>query len=690
VVGDPKQSIYGWRQARLHLFLESREGLTCEGGRTLPLEPLSLTTNFRATPALITWVNRVFGGTVMADPRMTGGLKFGKAYPGPASAGGEPPCLALFAEGDRDEARTREARWLAERITTTLPHLPAGENLAMLLFARTHLATYLLALQEAGLVPRVREGLKLADSRVVEHLHNLARALVRPQDDVAWAALLTGPWAEPDLPSLAGCAQAEGEVWPEKLRAFADKSASPAALSHLAQMLLGARERVGREPLAETLERFLNEATAWTKIAAWEGALGVACARAYLHLLADSEEGLPETTFLKCDFALEGAYQPPDPRAEDSPVEVLTVHGAKGLEFHTVFLPFLDWQPLKMEGNQPPPFLLEEIPGTRAHVLGLAPPAWQKGKDSSYRLVKDLKKERLLAEARRVFYVAVSRAREQLFLSGVLPTRQEAWAPPKKDSPLYWLWQHYRPGELTPGTRFWDDPRLRVEFLPDTGKVPHAPAKLRGLPQPWEFIPEQPPYRLSFPSQAAADGFEEVISAPEGPAGDGDNLAARARGEVTHRLLQSQTRGDALPGEPGVAAALVGLGVSRETAQGLALEILAEVAACLSDPFLKNLLSPAAAVCEWALEDQPASGVIRRGRLDLLAFDGRDWWLVDFKSSRPPGRMSWEDFLSQEQEKYCPQLEAYREMTARVKGLSPLEDIRLALYFTACRKMVEL
>jgi ATP-dependent helicase/nuclease subunit A len=690
VVGDPKQSIYGWRQARLHLFLESRLGLTCEEGRTLPLTPLSLTTNFRATPALITWVNRVFGGTVMADPRMSGGLKFAKAYPGPAAEGGEAPCLALFAGEDSYEARTREARWLAERIAATLPNLPAGESLAILLFARTHLATYLTALQEAGLVPRVREGLKLTDSRVAQHLHNLAKALVRPQDDVAWAATLTGPWTEPDLASLAGCAQANGEVWPEKLRDFAALPSNPAALAHLAHMLLAARERVGREPLAETLERFLDEAAAWTNIAAWEGALGVACARTYLNLLADSEEGLPETTFLKCDFALEGAYQPPDPRAEDSPVEVLTVHGAKGLEFHTVFLPCLDWQTLQMEGNQPPPFLLEEIPGTRAHVLGLAPPAWLTGKESSYRLVKDLKRERLLAEARRVFYVAVTRAQAQLFLSGVLPTRQGAWAPPKKDSPLFWLWQHYRLRELTPGSTSWDDPPLRAEFLPASSRARPAPAKLRALPQPWKFVPEQPPYRLSFPSQAAADNLEKGFPAPEGHGGDGDNLAARARGEVTHRLLQSQARGYILPGDSGVAAALVGLGVSREEARSLAPEILAEVAASLQDPFLKNLLAPASAVSEWGLEDQPAPGVIRRGRLDLLAFDGSSWWLVDFKSSRPRPGESLDDFLLREQKTYRPQLQAYREMTARLKGMSPPENIRLALYFTACQTMVEL
>ena len=134
VVGDPKQSIYGWRQARLHLFLESREGLTCGGRRVLPLTPLSLTTNFRATPALITWVNRVAGGTVMADPKLSGGLIFAPAYAAPGREGGEAPCLALFAHEDPGEARSREARWLTQRIVESLADLPDGKHLALLLF----------------------------------------------------------------------------------------------------------------------------------------------------------------------------------------------------------------------------------------------------------------------------------------------------------------------------------------------------------------------------------------------------------------------------------------------------------------------------------------------------------------------------------------------------------------------------
>ena len=140
----------------------------------------------------------------------------------------------------------------------------------------------------------------------------------------------------------------------------------------LAESLEQARGQVGRRPLADILTDWLEATGAWAGIAAWEGPLGVANARTYLDLLAAAEAGLPEATFVKADFNLQEAFQPPDPRAQASPVEILTVHGAKGLEFHQVFLPFLDWQPLKSEDNTPP-FLLEEIPGRRRPRPGPGP-----------------------------------------------------------------------------------------------------------------------------------------------------------------------------------------------------------------------------------------------------------------------------------------------------------------------------
>ena len=692
VVGDPKQSIYGWRQAKVRLFAESRQGLPCDPAGPFPLESLLLTTNFRATRTLIAWANEVFGKTVMAVAAGPQEVGFHAADPGPGASAGDAPGLALFTGEEPLTARQAEARWLAGQVGQAVAGLKEKETVGVLLFTRTHLPVYLQAFKDAGLPVKVREGLKLTDSRVVAHLHNLTRALVRPADDVAWAALLRGPWAPQPLGLLAQVAATPGEVWPEKLRAFAAGPQCPAPLAQLAAALLRAREQVGRRPLTEIVGGWLKDTGSWAGLAAAEGPPGVANARAYLDLLREAETVLPEATLKKADLNLAEAFQPPDPRALESPVEVLTVHGAKGLEFDVVFVPYLDWQPLEKGRNRPEPFLLEEIDGSGLHGLALARPYLEEKQSPLYLLLRNLKDRRIVAEARRVFYVAVTRARQRLLLSGVLK-KNKPWAEaPPAESPLRWLWQHYAPAPLAPGqVQTWPEPDLNAQLFTDA-EVPAPKAAARKpleLPEPWECQPEKEPYGLQFPSQLAAamEGEPLAGAAVEAEAAE----TARLRGEVTHALLECLARGQELPPGASVAAALRQEGLALAAAEALAPEVLTEVAACRQDPFLARLISPevSEAVSEWLIEDQPVAGVVRRGKLDRLAFDGEHWWLLDFKTSRPSEGGKWDAFMAQETEKYRPQLEAYREMAARAQGLAP-ETLRVALYFTAIRKVVEM
>ncbi|MFA4902904.1 MAG: UvrD-helicase domain-containing protein [Desulfobaccales bacterium] len=688
VVGDPKQSIYGWRQARPRLFMESRNGLPCGAASPLPLTPLWLTTNFRATGTLIEWANQVFEGTVMSGG--TAGAQFHRAEPRPGAPEGPAPHLALFT-GETDlAARELEARWLAQQVAQSLLTLKEKENIGILLFTRTHLPLYLTALGEAGLAVRVREGLKLADSRVVAHLHNLARALVRPQDEVAWAGVLRGPWNPLGLAALAEVAQAPGDLWVERLCGLAAEGGSPGELPALAESLELSRRQVGRRPLADILTDWLDETCAWTGIATWEGPLGVANARTYLDLVAAAEAGIPETTFNKADFNLQATFQPPDPRAQASRVEILTVHGAKGLEFHQIFLPFLDWQPLKSEDNTPP-FLLEEIPGSRVHGLALARPYIREKQSSLYVLLRNIKNQRVVDEARRVFYVAVTRARQRLVMSAVAKVDKKGQWQISDDSPLAWLKEHYRL-DLPPAgfPANWPDPELQVELVTALPPLAGAPQEPQELPAAWDFHPEAAPYQVSFPSQLATLPFETATHPQAEPPEDGD--AARLRGEIMHRALDTLGRGEPLPTPASLAAALRHAGLAAARAANLAPEIHSELQACQADPFLAALLKPdlSFAVSEWLIEDQPQPGEIRRGVVDRLVFDGKDWWILDFKTSRPVAGEDWDTFIARETEKYRPQLTAYREMVAKAKGLTELENIRVGIYFTACQKVMEI
>jgi ATP-dependent helicase/nuclease subunit A len=691
VVGDPKQSIYGWRQAKPRLFTASRNGLPCGGSPPLPLTPLTLTTNFRATRTLIDWANEVFGDTVMK--RGAAGTMFHRAEPRPGATGGPGPSLALFS-GDSDmAARELEARWLARQVAQARASLGKDETIGILLFTRTHLPRYLQALNDAGLAVRVREGLKLSESRTVAHLHNLARAVTRPQDEVAWAAALRGPWGPQPLATLARVAQKPGDLWPEKLRALAaptEADDGAAALAGLAESFHQARFRVGRQPLADILTGFLEATGAWAGIAAWEGPRGVANARAYLDLLAAADDGLPEASFVKADFNLQAAFQPPDPQAQASSVEILTVHGAKGLEFDQVFLPFLDWQPLKSE-DKTPPFLLEEIPGRNLHGLALARPYVQEKQSSLYLVLRDLKNQRVVDEARRVFYVAVTRARQRLVMSALARLDKKGNWPVSGESPLAWLQEHYRLNLPPAGSAVsWPEPEMDVELITEVQTLTGETAPPRDLPAAWDFSPEAAPFEVSFPSSLSPPPEEIATRLETGTAIDGD--AARLRGVIMHRALQTLAQGNSTPDAVSLAAALRQEGLTRPVAAVLAAEMQAELAACQADPFLTALLATDIpwGANEWLLEDRPRPGAIRRGVIDLFAFDGQTWWLLDFKTSRPAPGEDWEAFISQETEKYRSQLLAYREMAARVRGIEPPKAIRLGIYFTACRKVVEL
>ena len=616
----------------------------------------------------------------------------------------------------------------------------------------------------------MRDGLPLEGSLSVQHLHNLATALVRPHDDLAWAGLLRG-WAGPEpLGLLAEIAAWPGDFWSEKIRRYATAAGNRPEVSALFQVMAAAGKRVGREPLETVLGDCLIGLDGWEKLAVWEGPQGVANARAYLEMLAGAAGATPEATLVQAEDLLAQAYQPPDPRAQDSPLEVLTVHAAKGLEFDHVFLPFLDWQPLKT-GKKDAPFLMEEVPGTGTALIALNRSYLQQEQSVLYQTLYQTTKKNALAEARRLFYVAVTRAKKRLWMSGVVSVNTAGdWNFPT-NAPLGWLRQHYPEAEPQVGAvAIWPTPRLvvtvnpevtdrekglqtgagaaaawgtphpdlvfsrgegkkekacRSEDLPgeeqrqgaEEGRAPDmyldqephveksSPHGDYTLPEPYDIPPEPRPYSLRLPSQLCNDDYPAKIpgetECPPFFAGAEDSGAGgdegfftdqvnRVRGEISHRLLDTLARGEALPEPPAIAGALHAAAGSPADALALAAEILAEIRACQADPFLGPLLSPDLPVArsEWLVEAWHDGHTLYRGQIDRLVYDGRDWWLLDYKTSRPAPGVSWEDFIAAELRQYRPQLLAYREMAARFYKVEPPELINTALYFTACQRHI--
>jgi ATP-dependent helicase/nuclease subunit A len=590
--------------------------------------------------------------------------------------------LTLFSsENQGAHPREAEAEWLGQAVLRELEHLPDGEKIGILLFARTHLPLYLQGLQTAGVAVRVQEGAPLLEQREVLHLRQIAHALVRPQDDVAWAALLRAPWSQLTLDQFVQVAGQPEPSWLDKIKTYKEDFS---ILGKVWQAMTKARQRLARDALAELVENVWVDLDGPAAVAGTSSTAGVANCRSYLDILAQAEQGLPEDTLVKAEMLLQNAYAPPDPGAAPSPVELMTVHRAKGLEFDVVFLPFLDWNPLSGGRLSQPPYLVERLPGSRAeHLIAMAPDRRREKTAGLYRLLRDIGNKKKRAEAKRIFYVAVTRARRSLYLSGLVGTRDGELSP-QQDSPLGWLGAHHQlklseKQELIAG----NNDHLDLAFNPlITPRSVHEKVGVQVLPEPLPFSPEPLPYSTLSPSQMVewgpATGEHQ------------ENPNARARGVITHRLMEHLGRGLPLPEPVALGAALLSEGVPESEAKPLAREILKEVQLCLQEDFFSWLIKQdhPQSYSEWSFEDRPAADKIRTGTVDRVVFDGDHWWVVDYKTSRPLDGESVDSFVERECNLYRPQLHAYGEMVANYFTVD-VRSVQTVLYFTALQRKVE-
>ncbi len=670
LVGDPMQSIYRFREAEVGLFLEvKRRGL----GELRP-EFLQLQVNFRSRGGLIEWINAAFPQVFPAeDDERSGAVAYSPAVawhppePGPAVR------LLPFSRARRHE----EAPAVVDAVRQALAADPAG-SVAILVRGRGHLAHIAPALREAGIRYRAVEIDALADRPVVQDLLALARALLHPADRIAWLAVLRAPFCgltRRDLVALAG--GFEG-VMAERLAdpaAHAALSAEGRAiLARVAPVLGEAVAQRGRFPLRDWVER------TWLALggpATCPGPVEREEATACLDLLEGLDEGGDVGDYAALAEAAASLFAPPD-SGEDIRVELMTIHKAKGLEFDAVIVPGLGNPPRNEEKRL---LYWEELPGEGGGALLLGPISAAGEKEGpTVEYLKALERARAAHEAQRLLYVAVTRARRRLWLSGHVSWRKGkgggAWAPDPR-SLLALLW-----------------PVVENEFVDALGEGPdeddapeEAPAAtpaamLRRLPPDWR-CPAPPP-------GVAVPPAEPPLAAAEPVEYDWAGETARHVGTVVHRWLEHLARLDA------ASRAAFDIGQHRAHSRHLLAEagvVASELDAAVTrvEQAVRDLLADPRG--QWILSDQhqaarseyPLSGVVdgavRRYVVDRTFIDADGTrWIIDYKTGRHEGG-DLDAFLDREQERYRPQLEQY----ARLFALREDRPIRLGLYFPLLR-----
>lgn len=676
IVGDPKQSIYGFRKAEVALFMDAKKGLPIPGQDCLPLIPLTLSTNFRSQRRLIDFTNRIFGQVIMVDPDLdVEEVPYVEAWPCPGNEAGGEISLAVFSKEEQTDARLREARWLAQQVKKTINSWP-GASIGILLPVRNRLSEYLEALSQEGLQVQVREGTVLKECPEIIDLLSLTRALVRPHDDLAWASLLRSVWCWVGLDTLLQISHEKPDNWSGKIRNFAAALAAPPQMKTLWNAIDQHSIGIGRESLVSMVSAIWEEAGGPGAVAASFGPAGVENCRRFFGILAEVETGIPEETLIRLERRMDTAYAPPDPLAARSAVQIMTIHRAKGLEFDIVFLPQLDWDPWSGSRNESPPYLLERLPGLGGkRLIALRPDKRLKKGSKIYDLLRKIQKQRHLGESKRLFYVAATRARRQLHLSGVVSRQKGDLLAPANSFLRYILSDQ----AAFCGVSCLEDPEIEIP-----GPL-SALQDIQNLPEPLPFEPEKLPFQIISPSKLHGEITGDESARPS--SGERDNAYLLARGTVIHRLLERLSKGGELPTPRAVTLSLAAEGVEYETARQSGGDVLSEVSACRNEEFCSFILRSdhSFAASELAIEDHPREGMVRSGIIDRVICDGNSWWIVDYKTTPVPCGMDIQKFLESEAEYYREQLLAYRDMLMNKLDIEA-DKIRPFLYFTALQK----
>ena len=686
-VGDAQQSIYGFRHADVELFRRRGAQLAGIGARE------TLRTNFRSRPEILEALNLAFTEALGDEftPLLAGRTD--------QSETPEPVELVLADKGAvyDDEAlaapwRLAEAAALAARLAELVREGRAPGEIVVLLRATTDMRAYERALEARGLPTYVIGGRGYWAHPQVVDLVCYLRALANPRDEPALYGVIASPLVGASLDALVVLAAAargsRRDPWwvlrepGDALDALADDDRR--RLELFAGWFAAERERRARGTIESLIEAALARTGYDLEMLALPGGrrrlanvrklmrLGReyehrhgADLRGFLDLLADREAG--------------GAAES---RESEAPVEgegldairLMTIHRAKGLEFPVVCVADLG------RSTRPPAEIVRVTAdgriGLRLARAGVA------GRESAldFDAIGELQKAAREAEERRLFYVAMTRARERLILSGA--ANLGGWTGTGGSvggGPVAWLAPALVPdlgavlaaggGEVRRGSA-----RIAVTvWAPEAASVPVGAATDSGHAIPdgdangaapalaapaiaapaiaAPVIPDGPPVTtLSYSSlgEYARCGYrfyaERVLGLPPAPriAESSTSRGVRSaadRGVLAHALLERvDFRRPAAPSAAAVTTAASRCGLSPSPGPQEADELSALIRAFADGELCARLGRATTARREQRFAFTVAGGVLVEGVLDVIAREPAGGVLVvDYKTDRLGG-----------------------------------------------------
>ena len=660
-VGDEFQSIYRFRHADVDVFRERREA---SGG------VLALTENYRSRPEVLDVINHLFSND------------FGESFQ-PLSASGrfaDPafgPAVELLVTDKasyKDTGthwRAAEAKHVATRVKELVDSGEATPGEIVLLFAAgTDARLYEQALRELGLPTFRATGRDYYHQQQVVDLLAYLRLLHNRYDDEALVTVLASPFVGVSNDALVHLRRAA-----ERRPLFVGLERSlPAGLSERdARLFRAFKQRydrlAGLAPrlsLERLCERVLTEHDYdLAVLAQWDGRRRYAnlrklarLARSYEELRGPDVEGF--VRFVREQDTV-GASELEAVAEEEGTdvIRLLTIHGAKGLEFKVVVVADAGRHGATRDADE-----ILCLPDGRLGFRVADPSTGKRRPTSDYKEVKEVEDEAAEAERRRLYYVPMTRAIDRLVVSGSIDPERSG----DESTPIGWVLGRLEATELDDATdgpleiarngarlslrldRFngeaavavpdepgVEDPQLALFAVENGGLVIADAPRLPDLVP----VPEPPENRVRLLSYSALALFElcsyrfyaeRIVGLREAkPArGNGEGgLAATEIGDAAHVLLEGlDLTSPAPPEDMGTAV--------RALYPNATDDEVARIGAFVED-YCRSGIAQRIATLEGATVERAFAfehdGVLLHGRLDVFHEADGSALVVDYKTN---------------------------------------------------------
>jgi ATP-dependent helicase/nuclease subunit A len=496
IVGDRKQSIYGFRGADVDVFGEMTEAIEKAGGLQQPLH-----LNFRSQRPLIDTLNfilaRIFRapGEVPAEELAQLGYVEHETSVAERAPRDEPPLVEFLlsvvpdtkspnADSEDEEetrfesrdVRQRDAAQLVERIEALVTeaqasHLQGGDGprpnvcapvgygeIAVLFRALTGVGVYESALRRAGIPYLTVQGKGFYQREEVTDLIQLLRFLDNSTDEIALAAVLRSPL----------CGISDNTLFALRSAPFIGESADgkklprrnlwQAVRKHREIQFIDPEEQVELERTAAFLREMLDRRNRYSIAELLRHAVA---STDFMTVIAANYDGAHRISNVEKLFRLAEAFEKSGQLIRDfvhyvekfeeaggretegqidktaNVVRLMTIHQAKGLEFPVVIIP--DVHRYKSSDRDNSLFVLDRHKGFSVAVPdGRGTVA----RGAAFRRLRERSQRREQFESMRLLYVAATRAEDRLIFSGATTQNDlKNLQSTTRDQWLAWLWQ---------------------------------------------------------------------------------------------------------------------------------------------------------------------------------------------------------------------------------------------------------